>query len=221
MNRPQMINPVTGKIMNIFSEDFEDLLDQGFTVEELLNIPVLKVSPNIPLTGIPDIDSEILLNIPSYDLRKVCKINKYTEKLCQDKVFWLKRFENANYKLPELHIKNVDWFDLYNAVMSANDILDKTKKQLYEYSMKNTFTVKQLLHLFELSDIPITEEMEEKNSNTIIYDIDIEYKRKYKGERKYRLYINIKDDNGLGIKVTEDQLYKLVIYIEYYNLSDD
>lgn len=221
MNRPQMINPVTGKIMNIFSEDFEDLLDQGFKVDKLLTMPVLKPSPNIPLTGIEDIDTEILLNIPSYNLRNACKINKYTEKLCQSKIFWLKRFENANYKLPELNIKNVDWFDLYNAVMTANDVLDETKKQLYEYIMKDTFTVKQLIHLFELSSIPISLEMEKRKPDTIVADISIEYKRNYKKEKNYRLYIHLRGAYNLDIKLTEEQLYKFIIYIEYYNLAEN
>lgn len=220
MNRPQIINPVTGKIMNIFSQDFEDLLDQGFTVEELLKMPVLKTSPNIPFTGIEDIDMEILLNVPLYNLRKVCKVNKYTEKLCNNKTFWLKRFEDANYKLPELNIKNVDWFDLYNAVAETNDVLDETKKQLYKYEMKDDFTLEQLIHLFELSDIPITLEMKKRKPKTTVNDIEIEYKRIYEGERKYRLYINLKSAYGLKVKITEDQLYKFVIYIEYYNLAN-
>lgn len=59
MNRPQMINPKTKSIMNIFSYEFEDLLDQGYTMSYLLSLPLLKPSSNIPLTGNPDIDLQI------------------------------------------------------------------------------------------------------------------------------------------------------------------
>ena len=38
MNRPQVINPKTGNVMNLFSEDVEALLDEGYHIKDIFSI---------------------------------------------------------------------------------------------------------------------------------------------------------------------------------------
>jgi hypothetical protein len=90
MNRPQIINPVTKQIIQLFSDDVESLLDQGYSIDNILSLPILPVSKNIPLTSLKELDTEIFLNLDLDDLKNVCDINKYTKNICDDKLFGLK-----------------------------------------------------------------------------------------------------------------------------------
>jgi hypothetical protein len=105
MNRPQIKSP-NGPIINIFSNQFQDLLDQGYTVDDLLGIsmtqlPVLPTSPNIPFTGLPDIDLNILNQLNDFNkIKEACRVNKYTLVLCQSNYFWLTKIQNGNLFIP-------------------------------------------------------------------------------------------------------------------------
>lgn len=43
------------------------------------------------LSGIKDIDLKILQELEDTDFDKVCSVNKYVKKLCDDETFWLNR----------------------------------------------------------------------------------------------------------------------------------
>lgn len=43
------------------------------------------------LTGIKDVDMKIIDNLNDAELGKVCQVNKYVSKLCNDEIFWVNR----------------------------------------------------------------------------------------------------------------------------------
>lgn len=46
------------------------------------------------LTGNKDVDYKILNNLNVIDLSKLCRINTYTQELCNNKIFWTNKFQN-------------------------------------------------------------------------------------------------------------------------------
>ena len=100
MNRPQVINPKTGVIVNLFSKALEELLDEGYTVELLKYLPILETSPHIPLTGYPELDIEIMKHLDITDLKVMCKINQYTANLCSTQHFWIVKMRDNHLTLP-------------------------------------------------------------------------------------------------------------------------
>ena len=86
---PTIVNPETKEYMNIFSEDFNKLLAQGYTESQLLSAK--RVVFQNPLTNIKDVDYQILMDLPIYQLRPLCATNQYTRQLCQNRQFWLQK----------------------------------------------------------------------------------------------------------------------------------
>ena len=73
------------------------------------------------LSGIKDVDLKILQGLEDTDFEKVCSINKYIRKLCNDETFWLNRF---------IEKKNVDMEEI-REIKSENG--NFTYKEIYWY----------------------------------------------------------------------------------------
>ncbi len=59
------------------------------------------------LTGIRDVDIEILLNLDDSELPRVCSVNKYVNKLCEHDDFWYRRIINKISKVKEYNFSQV------------------------------------------------------------------------------------------------------------------
>ena len=59
------------------------------------------------LTGIRDVDIEILLNLDDGELPRVCAVNKYVNQLCEDDKFWYRRIINKIEKVKEYNFSKV------------------------------------------------------------------------------------------------------------------
>lgn len=99
--RPQIINPKNGKIINLFSHDIENLLNEGYSIENLL-IAILPTSPNIPLTGYEDLDLKIMMELNDKEIALLCSVNQYTDRLCKTKHFWIAKFNNENLPISDV-----------------------------------------------------------------------------------------------------------------------
>lgn len=126
---PSIRHPITGQIIQIYSDEIQELLDQGFTEKQLLNIPREKY--NEYLTGLSDVDYNIMLYLPFSELKKLCQTNKYAHKLCYNKEFWLEKIVYDDILLPTFVFKLVDvnwitvyeilkWINMYNAYVFSN-----------------------------------------------------------------------------------------------------
>ncbi len=209
MNRPQIINPETKQIIKLFSEDVESLLDQGYTIENILSYPILSVSKNIPLIGLKELDEEIFLNLDVNDLKNVCNINQYTQKICNDKSFWLKKLVLNHLDLPDLKIDNIDWFRLYEAISS-------TKSNLYMIKIFDDTILYEIKPRFYTYDFTLYLQL-------INYDNEVKFKFKkikritcYYNET-YKCNIHTKSTNYI-LDMSKDLLNLLIIYMKYDNI---
>lgn len=223
MNRPQMINPVTKNIMNIFSEEFENLLDQGYTIEQLLNIktsdlPILPTSTNIPLTGYPDIDLNILRNVDYNYLKKYCQLNKYTYKLCQRKDFWLDIIKRDGLTLPKpLNIKDVDWMLVYFSLRDANTMflqLNDDWDDVYTIYIYSKYNISTIISLLNKSNINIPDVL-------LLYDKDVsieKLKLQVVDEDRCIIDILFYHLQPTEISVNEKEINDFLFYLNYYNI---
>ncbi len=76
------------------------MLLTGNKYEDLTNLTnMYNESGKIILTGNKDVDYQILNSLTVEDLSKVCRMNKYSQLLCNDADFWLAKFKNQNLPL--------------------------------------------------------------------------------------------------------------------------
>lgn len=214
MNRPQFKTP-DGRIIQIFSEDVEDLLDQGYTIEELFGIkrnqlPILETSQGIPFTGYPDIDLHILDNMYIYQIKKICSTNKYTRTLCNRSDYWKQRIMNEQLYVPNpLDIKNVNWMEVYEAAFyTEQDMKDLKNDGTFGLSdisdinigISNIHSIlKKFIKLPE-KITSVTELVFYYNTDTEKYSIGISYPYRVK-----------------HAKVTQDQIQNILFYYHYIN----
>ncbi len=59
------------------------------------------------LTGIRDVDIEILLNLDDNELPLVCTVNKYVNQICEDDKFWYRRIINKIEKIKQDNFSKV------------------------------------------------------------------------------------------------------------------
>lgn len=204
--RPKMINPETLKIMDIYSDDFNNLLSKGYNINALLNSP-LKISPNIPLTGYVDLDYEIMMYLNLKDLEILCHINHYTKKLCDNKTFWLKRIKFYNLERPDIEIDNINWLHYYRAIVRMKQY---EEVKVLEISTVNNYQIIHFINMFNKLNIDIPEKLKELQ-NAIIKTIDME-------EEKITIYYldNNNNTQWITIKKTHDKLKLIVFYLYYY-----
>ena len=126
---PTIYHPITKQPINLFSEEINQLLEQGFTEQDLLTQP--RVIGTTVLTGISDVDYEMMMYLDYDQLKNICSLNQYGAQLCQNKQFWLRKFKYEQLLLPTLPL-NGNWLKLYGILnnitiyMLAGDETDKS-----------------------------------------------------------------------------------------------
>ncbi len=78
------------------------------------------------LTGIRDVDMQILLNLDDSELPRVCAVNKYVNKLCEHDDFWYRRIIDKIAKAKEYNFSKVK--DLIDIQITGERI-----KEMQEY----------------------------------------------------------------------------------------
>ena len=58
------------------------------------------------LTGVRDVDMEIILQLEDSDLPRVCAVNKYVNEICQSDAFWYRRLINRITKVRDINLTN-------------------------------------------------------------------------------------------------------------------
>ena len=95
------------------------------------------------LTGIRDVDMNIILQLEDSDLPRVCAVNKYVNEICESDAFWYRRLINRITKVRD------DNLSKYKKLI----IIDVTGKRIRE--MQRFFGLKSLkeLNMF-LNELP-------------------------------------------------------------------
>lgn len=81
---------------------------------------------NLYLTNIPDIDYQILIEVPFHELKKLCQTNRYTRGLCQNKTFWINKLIHDGISLPspDLFKNDLNWIKVCDVLYSINEHID-------------------------------------------------------------------------------------------------
>ena len=58
------------------------------------------------LTGLKDVDMEIILQLEDRELPRVCAVNKYVNEICQSDAFWYKRLISRIAKVRNINLSN-------------------------------------------------------------------------------------------------------------------
>lgn len=66
------------------------------------------------LTGVKDVDMEIILQLEDKELPRVCAVNKYVNEICQSDAFWYKRLINRITKIRDINLSNYKELILIN-----------------------------------------------------------------------------------------------------------
>src|SRR5437868_9673806 len=112
---PTIVHPVTKQIMNMFSDAFNALLDQGFNETDLFMRP--RIQNQDPLTYIKDVDYEMMIHLPFEQLKALCQCNHYTYQLCQNKHFWLRKIQHDHLILPSDNLLTyTNWLQVYHVL---------------------------------------------------------------------------------------------------------
>jgi len=88
------------------------------------------------LTGIPELDEKILMNLNAKDLFNACAVNQYVQSVCQADTFWKKKI-----------IKD------YCSKVLAVEVFDKTFKEKYRRLSHGFVTIEELLQM-QVNDVP-------------------------------------------------------------------
>ena len=101
------------------------------------------------LTGIRDVDMQILLNLDDSELPRVCAVNKYVNKLCEHDDFWYRRIidkiaKAKNYNFSQVkgltdmpitgeRIKEMQEYFGFEKLKELNDFMNKLpRNSLYQ-----------------------------------------------------------------------------------------
>jgi hypothetical protein len=130
---PTIYHPVTKQPINLFSEEVNELLSEGYTEKFLLNQK--RITHQSPFHHIEDIDYEKMMHMGFRELKLLCSTNKYAYKLCQDKNFWMKKFYYDKLYIPnkELLATTTNWLKAYYMLeaiteyMNESSVEDKSK----------------------------------------------------------------------------------------------
>jgi hypothetical protein len=215
MNRPQMYHP-HGNIINIFSKQFEQLLEEGYSIEQLLHVsrsqmPILATSPHIPLSGIPDIDLIILSQLHIDDIKNIRTLNKYTRELLQRRDFWLPKLANTQLFISSLDtIVNISWVKVYEITSFVNKKMTSLIKHNGIQACVH-YEFKSIITMLENAKLKVHETVKKQTAD-IITEIRIDV-----GEVKdYKIAFISYNNSSFAVKMTKQYLYNFLFFVTYY-----
>src|SRR5437016_4304514 len=104
------------------------------------------------LTGIKDVDLQILQNLEDTDFKKVCEKSDYIAKLCDEESFWLNRLLNKSPLDAEYWRKvkgDFTWKEIYQFYGPAFSIAKKKVGSLEAAKRDNVYLYKMLFRYMD------------------------------------------------------------------------
>ena len=83
------------------------------------------------LTGVKDVDMEIILQLEDRELPRVCAVNKYVNEICQSDAFWYRRLLNRITKVRD------DNLSKYKKLILIDITGERIKEMQRFYGLKN------------------------------------------------------------------------------------
>ena len=166
------------------------------------------------LTGIPEMDFEILIKLDIKSLNRYCRATNYESSICNDHYFWMEKFKYD--ALPSYLIKNIpnhydDWLTLYRILKITSD---SAKETLFVNNVEATRTDNNTTGIINIYRI---DSMILKNiTNQIPLTNILNVKLIYINDHLYHLKIN---DQTKYIKINHNDVLNLMTNV-YYTMYD-
>ncbi len=178
---PTIYHPITKTPINLFSEEINELLEQGYTEDFLLKQK--RVTHQTPLQNIEDIDYEKMMYMDFKQLKLLCSTNKYANRLCQNKDFWMKKFRYDDLYIPskELLSNDTNWLKNYYVLNWITNYMRDSSMKDPSKALVNDSIINLIHKYFQ---VDIEDEIKEiefyfyKNKYLIDFDVDDVYVEK-------------------------------------------
>ncbi len=126
----QIVSPKTQKLINLYSDEVNQLLSEGYSEKDILTSSILDPQYyNRETIFMDDLLSQYMLNSDIETLKSLCCIDKKAHQLCQSNYFWKTKILHDGYLLLDepsinsyIRIKNVTDIVLY--IFNNNDDFD-------------------------------------------------------------------------------------------------
>lgn len=149
---PTIYHPITKTPINLFSEEINELLEQGYAEDFLLKQK--RIIFENPLHNIEDIDYEKMMYMDFKQLKVLCRTNKYANRLCQNKNFWMKKFRYDDLYMPskELLSNDTNWLKSYYMLNWITNYMRDTSRDEQSKAFVNN-SIMDLIHQYFQVDI--------------------------------------------------------------------
>lgn len=211
MEYPSTENPFTGSIINLYSDEVNQLLSRGVTEQEILKLRRTPTYYNRESVFDDVVLYNIMLNSDIKTIKNLCMNNKNVNLICKDKNFWEAKLDKEGFSF----------------------VLDKTMKS-YENMLKFQKEAKKLM-MSKNIDVDYTRytdlsvilpERIENEVNIAEEEIDMDTIDSqemtifiYKGKisLNWSLYDQNGDENDIvSLYISKDELYNIIIKTMYY-----
>lgn len=212
MEYPSTENPFTGKIINLYSDEVNQLLSRGVSEKEILKLRRTPTYYNQEIIFDDIVLYNIMLNSDINTIKNLCLNNKSVNLICKDKYFWSDKLDKEGFS-----------FVVDKTMQSYEQMLNLQKKT--EILMKNRYIdVKYPLK----TDLSLIFSKIENEVNIAKEDFDINSQEmtivNYKNT--IRLYWDFYDQNDdqieiLTLSLSKNEFHDIIIKTMYYYPSID
>jgi hypothetical protein len=108
---PTIYHPITKEPINLFSDEINELLEKGY--DENILLSQKRVIYSTPFHHVPDVDYEKMMQMNFKQLKLLCSTNKYGYQLCQNKNFWINKFNYDDLYTPSEDLLTTNWLKSY------------------------------------------------------------------------------------------------------------
>ena len=216
---PSIYNPITNKPINLYSDEVNYLISQGYDENELFHLP--RIQNKSIFTGIADIDKQILLNLPYENLTALVQTNKYGYNLYQNKEFW-QDYLNLHFPflsnviiLPNDITDYSEIYNTFNIIDEAISFLFKKSSKRHVLQVKSQSNVKLTYYLNLFKQLKINFNLT-KEGDYVFKERPIEF---YSSEKYITFYLfkELNKDYGVYRHLSKAQFAQLFFTLIHNN----
>lgn len=173
-------------------------------------------SGKVVLTGLQDVDYQILNSLNVDDLSRVCRTNKYSQQLCGDSRFWILKYNNED--LPLIQYNNYNgyslnmWLKLYKkTIISKENAINTLKVYDIEFTDEEK---KSPIYIYNKSQPGYIETI---LRNVNIIQNNVRYLKIFPNESL--IIVFPEDGNNEEFYLSKNNIIILLTFIYLYNMG--
>lgn len=211
MEYPSTENPFTGSIINLYSDEVNQLLSRGVSEQEILNLRRTPTYYNRESVFDDVVLYNIMLNSDIKTIKNLCMNDKSVNLICKDKNFWAAKLDKEGFSF--VIDKTMKSYENMLKLQKEAEILMKNRYVTIEYPVNTDLSL--ILSKRILNEVNIAEEdIDMDKIDSQVMEIFI-----YKGKISFdwSLYDQNGDENDiLTLNISKNELYDIIIKTMYY-----